>query len=140
MTQNTWTLGTYPWLPSDASQPGPRMRVIIDNDFSGDPDDLYQVVHHVLSPSVEVRGIIASHLAPGDPFDPGPDSAANAVKRLHELFDVMGLDADRWIYQGADGALANRTSPCWGWPFTPGNSPPNTTYVSFPVTLQPAWP
>src|SRR6187455_804238 len=44
----------------------PRMRVIIDNDFGGDPDGLYQLVHHLLSPSVEIRAIIGSHLKPGD--------------------------------------------------------------------------
>ena len=36
----------------------PRIRVIVDNDFGGDPDGLFQLVHQVLSPSVEIRGII----------------------------------------------------------------------------------
>jgi hypothetical protein len=27
----------------------PRMRVIIDNDFGGDPDGLFELVHHLLS-------------------------------------------------------------------------------------------
>ena len=49
----------------------PRMRVIIDNDFGGDPDGLFELVQHLLSPSVEIRGIIGSHLKPGDGWDPG---------------------------------------------------------------------
>lgn len=28
----------------------PRSRVIVDNGFSGDPDDLVQLAHHLLSP------------------------------------------------------------------------------------------
>ena len=32
---------------------GPRYRVISDNDYSGDPDGLFQLVHHLLSPSLE---------------------------------------------------------------------------------------
>ena len=48
----------------------PRMRVMVDNDFGGDPDGLFQLVHQILSPSVEIRGIIGSHLKPGDFFDP----------------------------------------------------------------------
>src|SRR5688572_22318586 len=28
---------------------GPRYRLISDNDYSGDPDGLYQLVHHLLS-------------------------------------------------------------------------------------------
>jgi purine nucleosidase len=42
---------------------GPRLRVISDNDYAGDPDGLFQLAHHVLSPSVDVRAVIGSHLA-----------------------------------------------------------------------------
>ena len=42
---------------------GPRFRVISDNDYAGDPDGLYQLAHHALSPSVELRAVIGSHLA-----------------------------------------------------------------------------
>ena len=48
---------------------GPRFRVISDNDYAGDPDGLYQLAHHALSPSVELRAVIGSHLAVDDPFD-----------------------------------------------------------------------
>jgi len=57
----------------------PRARVIIDNDFSGDPGGLVQLAHHVLSPSVEIRAIIGSHLKPGDPFDQSRQTAADAA-------------------------------------------------------------
>jgi len=35
-------------FPEDVVKP--RMRIIIDNDFGGDPDGLFQLVHHLLSP------------------------------------------------------------------------------------------
>ena len=73
----TWTLGTAPWQAIPPAS-APRARVIIDNDFSGDPDDLYQLVHHLLSPSVEIPLIVASHLRPGDHFDPSEQQAENA--------------------------------------------------------------
>ena len=57
-----------------------RYRVIVDNDFSGDPDDLFQLAHHVLSPSVEIPVVIGSHLAPGDFFDPSDQQADNAAR------------------------------------------------------------
>lgn len=47
----------------------PRMRVIVLNDFSGDPDGYFQLVHQLLSPSAEVRAVIGTHLKPNDPFD-----------------------------------------------------------------------
>jgi hypothetical protein len=34
----------------------PRLRVIIDNDFAGDPDGLLQLAHHLLSPGGDPRG------------------------------------------------------------------------------------
>jgi len=110
-TPPTWRLGETPWLDDVPGLPGPGVRVIIDNDFSGDPDDLYQVVHHVLSPAVEVRAIIASHLAEGEPHQPTPFTAANARRRLEELFAVVGLDASDRIFQGSDDALVERATP-----------------------------
>ena len=52
-----------------------RIRVIIDNDFSGDPDGLVQLAHHLLSPSVDIRAVTGLHLRPGDPFDPSDVTA-----------------------------------------------------------------
>jgi purine nucleosidase len=89
----------------------PRMRVLIDNDFSGDPDDLFQLAHHLLSPSVKVCGITGSHLWPGDWIDPSPDSAANAVSCANELLEVIGLTGTVPVYLGAPTALPD--------PFTP---------------------
>src|SRR3954469_10249411 len=67
----------------------PRMRILIDNDFGGDPDGLFELVHHLLSPSVEIRGIIGSHLKPGDGFDPSKETAANAKKKIEEVLGMM---------------------------------------------------
>ena len=53
----------------DTSIITPRMRVIVDNDFGGDPDGLFQLAHLLLSPSVDVRAIIGSHLNAADGFD-----------------------------------------------------------------------
>lgn len=109
-TTKHWTLGTTPWqaLPTPA---GTRARVIIDNDFSGDPDDLYQLVHHLLSPTVDIRAVIGSRLREGDGFDPGPDSATNATAVAHDVFARMGLDPAGLIVEGSNRPLADRTSP-----------------------------
>jgi len=92
-------------FPEDAVKP--RMRVIIDNDFSGDPDGLFQLVHHLLSPSVEIRGIIGSHLKSGDGFDPSKETAANAKKKIEELLSIMNLGKIFPLYQGSNMALEN---------------------------------
>lgn len=85
----------------------PRMRVIIDNDFGGDPDGLFELVHHLLSPSVEIRGIIGSHLKPGDGFDPSKETAANAKRKIDEVLSIMNLAGSFPVYQGSNIALEN---------------------------------
>jgi len=87
------------------------MRVIIDNDFSGDPDGLFQLVHHLLSPSVDIRGVIGSHLRPGDPFDPSDITAENAVREIENTLALLRMAGTVPIYQGSNTAMPDRKRP-----------------------------
>jgi purine nucleosidase len=89
----------------------PRLRVIVDNDFSGDPDGLFQLAHLLLSPSVEVRAIIGSHLKVGDGFDPTPTQATNAARQATELLGVLGLAGRVPVLAGSNVAMANDSTP-----------------------------
>ena len=108
-TPKTWRLGTAPW--AEAALTAPRARVIVDNDFSGDPDDFFQLVHHLLSPTVEIPFVIASHLRPGDPMDPSGRSAQNAERLANEICTLMGLEHDGLVVRGAEEALRDRRTP-----------------------------
>jgi hypothetical protein len=89
----------------------PRCRVIIDNDFSGDPDGLFQLAHQVLSPGSEIRLVIGSHLSPGRSWDPQPGQAQRAAARAGELLELMGA-AGRWpVTAGAELPLASMDKP-----------------------------
>ncbi len=68
---------------------GPRQRIIVDNDFSGDPDGLFQLAHHLLSPSVDIRFIIGSHIHERDFLDGSGTQADNAVARVKTLMSKM---------------------------------------------------
>jgi purine nucleosidase len=87
-----------------------RVRVISDNDYSGDPDGLVQLAQHLLSPSVDLRCVIGSHLRDGDPFDSSGVTAdkaalaAAAVARLCRRNDVS-------IIAGSNHPLADRHTP-----------------------------
>jgi inosine-uridine nucleoside N-ribohydrolase len=89
----------------------PRMRVIIDNDFGGDPDGLFQLAHHLLSPSVEIRAIIGSHLRAGDFFDQSTTQAQNAARKAQDLVNVMGLKTTVPILAGSNVAMPNDSTP-----------------------------
>lgn len=105
----TWRIGETPWQRISTGE-SPRARVIIDNDFSGDPDDLYQLVHHLLSPGVDIRLVVASHLRSDDPFDPSGRSAENAELIVRHVFVRMGLTSIERIVRGSNEPLADRVT------------------------------
>ncbi len=89
----------------------PRMRVIVDNDFSGDPDGLFQLAHLLLSPSLDVRAIIGSHLKVGDGFDPTPTQADNAARQATALLGVLGLAGRVPVLAGSNTGMVNDSTP-----------------------------
>lgn len=91
----------------------PRLaRVILDNDFAGDPDGLFQLAHHLLCKSLRVSLIVGSHL-PQMPFSgpnaPVPNGAAAAAK-ARELIEIMRLPAPP-VVAGTDLSIPARN----GW-------------------------
>ena len=88
---------------------GKRVRVIIDNDFSGDPDGLVQLAHHLLSPTVDVRAVIGTHLRPGDSWN-GPDAVGDAVRITNELVELVGQTGQYPVLAGSRGYLSDPTT------------------------------
>jgi purine nucleosidase len=89
----------------------PRLRVIVDNNFSGDPDGLFQLAHLLLSPSVEVRAIIGSHLKVGDGFDPSATQADNAARKAAEVLQLLKMTGRVPILAGANLGMTNDSTP-----------------------------
>ena len=89
----------------------PRIRVIIDNDFSGDPDGLFALVHLLLSPSIEVRAIIGSHLKENDGFDNSKTQADNAVKKAGSILKMIRAGKSIPVLAGSNTAMQNDSSP-----------------------------
>ncbi|MEH6657644.1 nucleoside hydrolase [Leeuwenhoekiella marinoflava] len=98
--ENTWHKEIYP-----------RMRVIIDNDYAGDPDGLFQLVHHLLSPSIEIKGIIGSHLKSGDGFDSSNQTATHAVENIQRTLRLLNLKNQLQVYQGSNSGLKDANTP-----------------------------
>jgi len=88
----------------------PRIRVIIDNDFGGDPDGLFQLAHHILSPSVEIKGIIGSKNYEGG-FYGSPCSATYACTQVNELLNAMQLTGKFRVYEGGNSGLTDIKTP-----------------------------
>jgi purine nucleosidase len=99
-----------PCLAAEGSAFAPRMRVIIDNDFSGDPDGLVQLAHHVLSPSVSIPLIVGSHLSPFQPWDKSPHQASDAAAKARALLATLGRAATPPVVAGAERPISSRRS------------------------------
>jgi purine nucleosidase len=67
----------------------PRCRVVVDNDWAGDPDGLVALAHHLLSPGNRVDAVTSTGLSPifGSPRSEPGDGAAIA----RELVSLLGL-------------------------------------------------
>lgn len=92
----------------------PRIRLITDNDYGGDPDGLVQLAHTLLSPGVEVSTVIGSHLRPGDPFDSSTVTADRAAARAAELVELCGRTGDVSVVAGSNSPLADHATPLPG--------------------------
>ncbi|MFM6829581.1 MAG: nucleoside hydrolase [Novosphingobium sp.] len=98
-------------LPAFAKADPRRLRVIVDNDLSGDPDGLFQLAHHLRSPSVEIRAIIGSHMHENEPWGgPGDQAKASAARAL-ELLGRLGMDGAVPVIAGAPRALSGTQLP-----------------------------
>lgn len=87
----------------------PRMRVIIDNDLGGDPDGLFQLAHHLMSPSVEIRGIIASHLY--EQGFGGPGTSEYAKEQAMKVINILGLENSVNVYLDKSRSMVDVTKP-----------------------------
>lgn len=87
-----------------------RARVIIDNDFGGDPDGLFQLAHHLLSPTVDVKAIIGSkHYDVG--FYGYPGDATYSSKMANELLSAMHLNDQYTVFDGSSSELPDTLTP-----------------------------
>lgn len=88
-----------------------RFRVILDNDFAGDPDGLVQLAHHLLSPTVEIRGIISSHLRADDEWNTSEDSVADGISAIQELAEIMKITNLPPVVAGSETPMKSGDKP-----------------------------
>tara|TARA_R110002051_G_scaffold153510_1_gene225887 strand:+ start:3741 stop:4754 length:1014 start_codon:yes stop_codon:yes gene_type:complete len=87
----------------------PRMRVIIDNDLGGDPDGLFQLAHHLMSPSVEIRGVIASHLY--EQGFGGPGTSEYAKEQALKVIKILKLENTISVFTDKSKSMTDVAKP-----------------------------
>jgi purine nucleosidase len=82
-----------------------RCRVIVDNDFSGDPDGLVGLAHHLLSPTNRVVAVTSSFVNPKFPV-PAP-RAADGAALARELVNLVGGAVTPPVHPGSEQGFGN---------------------------------
>jgi purine nucleosidase len=82
-----------------------QSRVVVDNDWSGDPDGLVALAHHLLSPTNRIDAVTSSFL---NPVFASPEADASAGAALaQELVDLIGLPEPPPVLAGSDGPFGS---------------------------------
>lgn len=99
---------------SDSSSPvwlaAPRFRVMLDNDYSGDPDGLVQLAQHALSPSIDIRAVIGSRCAPHELLGSVLDLADRSVTAARTVLELSHR-TDIPVVAGSNVPLGDEGQP-----------------------------
>ena len=82
-------------------------RVIVNTDAKNEADDQYAIVHALLSPTLDIRGLVAAHF--------GTERSTRSMEESREeidlLLQLMGRAGEVPVANGAAGALPDATTP-----------------------------
>ncbi|GAA3611629.1 nucleoside hydrolase [Microlunatus ginsengisoli] len=84
-----------------------RRRVIIDTDAKNEADDQYAIVHALLSPTLDVRGLIPAHFG----TERSDRSMAESRAEVDLLLELMDLDGRVTVADGAEAAIPDEATP-----------------------------
>jgi hypothetical protein len=88
-------------------EPPNRRRVIIDTDAKNEADDQFAIVHALLSPSLDVRGLIAAHFGTSR----SDRSMQESREEIDLLLDLMGLEGEVTVANGAPAPISDEQTP-----------------------------
>ena len=85
---------------------GKRVRLIIDTDAKNEADDQYCIVHALLSPKFDNRGIIAAHFG----NEKTPHSMQDSYDEVVRVLDKMDFPKEL-LYKGAEHEIPDMKTP-----------------------------
>jgi purine nucleosidase len=86
----------------------PHCRVIVDNDYQGDPDGLVSLAHHLLSPANRVTAVTSSFL--NTRFPVASPRAEDGAVLACQLLEVVGNSSCLPVHTGSEVPFGERSS------------------------------
>ncbi len=88
-----------------------QVRMIVHADCKNEADDQYALVHHLLTPKFQVKGIIAGHFD-SNPREYGKGHTAEAsLEEIRKVLKLMGAKDDYPLFKGAEKPLLDENTP-----------------------------
>lgn len=84
-----------------------RRRVIVDTDAKNEADDQYAIVHALLSPTLDVRGLVPAHFG----VERSATSMLDSRAEVDLLLQLMGLEGSITVANGAERGIADESTP-----------------------------
>ena len=84
-----------------------QRRVIINTDAKNEADDQFAIVHALLSPTLDVRGLIAAHFG----TERSDHSMEESRDEIDLLLRLMDLDGDVTVANGAPHQIQDESAP-----------------------------
>lgn len=97
---------TEPWDPALIE---PRMRVLIDNEYCGDPDSVVQLAHHLLCRSIEIPFVVSSAVGTHHP-EWTDHCVTDGARVVREIASLAGREDVR-VVEGSNVPMPDRSTP-----------------------------
>ncbi|WP_163536288.1 nucleoside hydrolase [Gracilibacillus sp. YIM 98692] len=89
-----------------------KLRVIINTDAKNEADDQYAIVHALLTPKFDIRGIIAAHFGKlRFGTVPVENSMEDSFNEINKVLDLMDLKEKVPVNKGAEQGLKDEATP-----------------------------
>src|SRR4051812_17518639 len=84
-----------------------RHRIVIDTDAKNEADDQYAIVHALLSPTLDVRGVIPAHFG----SERSDCSMRESRAEVDLLLGLLNLRDQITVADGAEAAIRDENTP-----------------------------
>lgn len=98
-------------LPMYTVPESKRVRMIIDTDCKNEADDQYALTHHLLTPMLDIRGIIAAHFETNAHIWGEHQTVRASYDEIMKVLDLMDMQGKYPVVMGADRPMPDENTP-----------------------------
>ena len=98
-------------LPTFTVPESKRVRMIIDTDCKNEADDQFALAHHLMTPLLDIRGIIAAHFETNNHIWGEHQTVKASYDEILKVMDLMDVTGKYPVVMGADRPMPDEKTP-----------------------------